>query len=364
MEKIEKNIYFDDKNNIFRVKLMANGKRFENCFTTLEKAREFKNTTVNKIALDNQRKNKKISDYVAIFLRAKEMENVSPSTMHHYQGVFKALIEEMGNRNLKKMEVYEWHEIFLRMREKNPVSNNTWGKYIDSIAALCNHFGIKFPKRKFKAAKEPSNRRNFTPEEIERFLVVAKANLDSTFFALYYTYFLLGARKNELLALHWDDVNFQEKTVTISRSLQERKGGIVEVPTKTKNSRTIPIGDEDFWTLVQELYNRKTSKYVFENTVKCTRWKTEQQTEHLNPKTVHRNFKRILKEAGLDENLSIHSCRHSFATLSLSKGGSIKDVQKIGGWASSSVILSTYAHAQDETIRKMTGSGSYLTKIL
>ncbi len=51
-----------------------------------------------------------------------------------------------------------------------------------------------------------------------------------------------GARRGELLALRWDDVDLIAGVLTIRRSLTERNGQTVTKDTKTHQMRRILLG--------------------------------------------------------------------------------------------------------------------------
>ena len=50
--------------------------------------------------------------------------------------------------------------------------------------------------------------------------------------------------------------------------------------------------------------------------------------------TLHRSFKKAIQAAGLRMNLTIHSCRHTYATMLLEKTGNMRYVQKQLGHSS------------------------------
>ena len=53
--------------------------------------------------------------------------------------------------------------------------------------------------------------------------------------------------------------------------------------------------------------------------------------------TLHRSFKKAIQEAGLRNNLTIHSCRHTYATMLLEKTNNMRYVQKQLGHSSMNI---------------------------
>ncbi|HEY3081025.1 MAG TPA: tyrosine-type recombinase/integrase, partial [Chloroflexota bacterium] len=68
---------------------------------------------------------------------------------------------------------------------------------------------------------------------------------------------------------------------------------------------------------------------------------TSRYGNHLLPRWISRHLADVLKGAGL-EHLPIHGLRHTFCTLLLKAGASIKDVQEIAGHSRPSVTLNMY----------------------
>ena len=50
------------------------------------------------------------------------------------------------------------------------------------------------------------------------------------------------------------------------------------------------------------------------------------------------------KVVGRDRSVTPHTLRHTYASIHLSRGTNLLWVQRQGGWQSSTVLLSTYAH--------------------
>lgn len=70
------------------------------------------------------------------------------------------------------------------------------------------------------------------------------------------------------------------------------------------------------------------------------------------PTTFTFRFKKILKENGLPQNLSVHSLRHTNASLLIAQGVDVRTVAGLLGHSQPSTTLDIYAHAFDKTKRE------------
>ena len=158
-----------------------------------------------------------------------------------------------------------------------------------------------------------------------------------------------GLRCGEVLALQWSDIDFEQKTVTVSKNLtriKEReqskdvhKRTHVVKGTKTESGkRVVPLNSK----AVAALKHLQTihEKYgITSGNVASSRNNTP-----LDNIRMHRLLVRMLKYAHIDKPLTVHQLRHTFATRALQAGVSISVVSKWMGHANISTTYNTYIH--------------------
>ena len=130
-----------------------------------------------------------------------------------------------------------------------------------------------------------------------------------------------GMRRGEIFGLKWDDVDFIDGYITVSRSLDIASGEIG--PTKTKQARRIQMSDR-VAKILEKSYNVGDEGLVFKR--------------HFDPNPA---LAAIAREAEVPV-ITFHDLRHTFATTCLEKGLSPKWVSDMLGHAKLSTTLDIY----------------------
>ena len=207
-----------------------------------------------------------------------------------------------------------------------------------------------------------------TIAEVKKFLAACK---DSAFGIVFEFAVETGLRPGEYLALRWTDIDFEKKTVSVTRALvTELAGGgyYFKIPKTKRSRRTVTISaqlrdkllahKERQNDLLQEVAGRiaRPCKPSRENRREFNKKLLENQKE-LNlvfpsqdftpmkeTNLGKRYFKSVLKNAGLNENFSLYHLRHTCATLLLSANVNPKIVSERLGHSSVSITLDVYSH--------------------
>jgi integrase/recombinase XerD len=128
---------------------------------------------------------------------------------------------------------------------------------------------------------------------------------------------LNGLRVGEAIALNVEDLGMKQSYRTIKFTREKKDGMVDEMPLSPRTTRAIE----------QAIYPR-TSGPVF-----LMRGLNGGEPQRMDRRAADRVVKRLCKEAGITKRITPHSFRHSFVTLSLDAGVSVRDVQNSVGHA-------------------------------
>lgn len=158
---------------------------------------------------------------------------------------------------------------------------------------------------------------------------------------------LTGFRRGELVGLHWDDINFKNKTITVNRSAYYVSGqGIKEKEPKSETSkRTITVPNICFDLLKQWRAEQGKIRLALGD-----KWQdnknifTTNQGNIMNLATGPKWFSNFLKNNNFT-HIRFHDLRHTFATLLVGHKVDIKTVSSTLGHAQASTTMNYYVHS-------------------
>ena len=269
-------------------------------------------------------KNIPLQEFAEEYLTHIEYER-EYNTFETYSAILKDFLKFIdGNCKTSSITSKDIDEYILYCKKKTKINNNvTINKKLIHLKSFFNK-AIEWEymknnpvstKQYLKVDKLPP--RYLTSDEINKLLLAID---DDKFKVFVYMALLTGCRRNELLNLTWDDIDFKEKNITIKK-------------TKSHYSRKMPFSDE----LYTVLYPIRGIGRIF----------------HWTPDFTSEKFRNYAKKAGI--KCRLHDLRHSFATHLLNSCGNIKVVQDLLGHRD---IQSTmvYAHSISELNRNAINS--------
>ncbi len=194
-------------------------------------------------------------------------------------------------------------------------------------------------KKAGSIGKNKAEEMNFwTKEEFSMFIegVMDKQRSYTAFMVLFWT----GIRIGELLALTPSDIDFEEKTIHISKSYQRIDGRDVITPPKTqKGNRIITVPD----FLLADLKDYMNNIYCLED------------NDRLFPVTkyyMEHEMKRGVKNSGV-KHIRIHDIRHSHCAMLMEMGITPLEAAERLGHERVETTLNTYAHLYPNKQRKL-----------
>ena len=199
--------------------------------------------------------------------------------------------------------------------------------------------------------------RVLTEEEIPK-LLDALSDAPPQYSVITQLALLLGARRGEICALRWSDIDFEKGTLSIKRTVQSIPGiGLVfNAPKTRRGKRCLRIG-ADCVELLQE-YRRyqKVERFrigsawvrkvtlengkVVDNDMLFTKW----NGEPMDPDIISSWFPKFLEAHDLP-SIHFHSLRHSNASILIAAHVPITTVSGRLGHAQTSTTLNFYASA-------------------
>lgn len=173
-----------------------------------------------------------------------------------------------------------------------------------------------------------------------------------------------GMRVGELLALTWNDIDFENKTIAINKNavvVKEKIDGIDRYNLKTQNStktasgkRIIPM-TQNAYEALKNIYEINGDKqYVM----------SSKNNKQITPRNINRMFHSILIQTGIaksaNELCGVHTLRHTFASMLFKNGCDVKVVSELLGHSDTKITENIYIHViQQQKIKAIQDIDKY-----
>ena len=286
-------------------------------------------------------------------------QTVRPNTVRNYSERYERNIKSViGNKLLTDVKPIHCQKIFLDMADEGYKTTTIYQTRI----ALYNMFEfarendvlIANPcKKSLKSDMgKPSDKKEALTIDVQKKFLEAVVGYS---YENQYRFVLqTGLRTGELIGLRWSDIDFENRTMKIERTMEYRyKVGEWRVgPPKSKSGyRTIPLTDEAIRILENQRSKNKSLKLVpieWKDIVFLCRKGTPVKNS-----TYDTGLFKYCDRVGIPR-FSMHVLRHTFATRCIEGGMKPKTLQKILGHSNIGITMNLYVHiTEDEKHREI-----------
>lgn len=277
-------------------------------------------------------KNASLQSFITDFL-SYATGNYSKSTVTIYRSALNRLLSIAGNVPLASITAHHFDTYRVeRLTSISPVSVNIELRTLRASFNTALRCGLieRNPFAQVKLASLPETRPIFfSKEDFQKLLNAIKEGWlkEIVVFAT-----LTGLRRGEIVNLHWSDVSFDRKTLTVQSSPTFK--------TKQGKRRVVPLNDMASY-LLQSRAKREISELVFTLNEKA-----------ISAGWLSHKFKYYVYECRFkNDRLHFHSLRHTFASWLVQDGVSIYAVKELLGH-SDVKTTQVYSHLAESHLKE------------
>lgn len=285
----------------------------------------------------------KLKELLEVWLERYMKHTIKIRTYNRYKSICELhLIKDLGDYELEELKPNLLQDFLLKMINDKYSTNTIKGIVSVLKQALRLAVTLEFIDREYcSSLKLPTNEEKeisvFTKKEqklIESFCLNHKRKNYIGIVICLYT----GIRLGELLALTWDDIDFNSNLLTINKTsysvkIDGKSQIVVDKPKTKKSNRIIPLPNQ-LIKLLKVIKKESKSKYVI----------TTRNLGIVDNRSYQRTFKYILRINNITYR-NFHSLRHTFATNAIELGMDVKTLAEILGHTNAMITLNRYSHS-------------------
>ena len=281
------------------------------------------------------------------YIRNREMVGLKPSTLSDYESCLRIhLIPFFGSRALDEIDV-DLIDVFIANKRAEGKAPKSVRNYLGLLHAIIA-FALKrnwCSSNSVAAIDKPRHQRRrdiryLNVDELRALLVATPdtqlGRLERT---LYLTAAMTGLRRGELLALRWQDVDFNAGLIRVRRTFSRGQFG---TPKSNCSSRTVPLAAD-----VSDALHRHNRESRFRGNSDLV-FAHPERGGTLDPSRVRKRFISTAHRAGL-RPVRFHDLRHTFGTRLAAAGAPLRAIQEWMGHSDQRTTLIYADYAPDLT---------------
>ena len=275
-----------------------------------------------------------------------------PTTQMGYENaIYKHIIPALGIIPLSELSTNDVQQFYAKLKKEGRlIRTELYGEGVSDRTVWACHTRIRTALDRavqdglirINPAAEcklpPQNTKEMqilTREEMQRFLIQAK---EEGYFELFLLELATGLRRGEVLALQWNDLNFDTGELRIERQVYRANGELVVSTPKTKAAFRTIVLPPPLVEVLRKYRQQADSRWMFPSPAK--------EDSPLDPATCRKRLQTILMHAGC-KRVRFHDLRHLFVTTALESGMDVKTLSAIIGHVSAKTTLNIYTHVTD-----------------
>lgn len=262
------------------------------------------------------------------------------NTTKGYRPALRRAVEEFGEDNIRELKPLDISRYIRRFVKETHAADKTARTQLMVINLICR-YAVESGDLEYNPARDITVPKGLEkkPREIasDDDIAKVKASTDCTFGMFAYWIMYTGMRRGELLALTWDDVDVEECTISISKSVYHVDNKpYIKQPKTAKGIRTVP------------LLNKLGAKI-----------KPAKGLVFPDPATggimTNMHFQSLWDKYASESGISCtaHQLRHAYATMLEENDVSEKDAQYLLGHAQISTTKDIYTHIRETKKEKI-----------
>lgn len=287
------------------------------------------------------------------------------TTVYAYQNIIHShIIPALGAQPIQKIAPQQLQAYYAALIRDKHLSSNTVRKHHDLLnaafkAAVKQGILLSNPAERVEAPKpHPPEIHYYSMENLQRLLTLCKGTRIEVLVKLAG---LLGLRREEILGLTWDHVNFHShKLEVVSVRTAAGKTVVTKEPKTATSKRTLymPADLED--ALKREAQKQAHFKAYLGSSYQDDGYVfTYEDGRPMRPNYASELFTKFIHDHDLPP-ITLHGLRHSFASIANAKGIPMYDIGKALGHSSPSTTSKIYTHLLDpdhkDLLERMWGS--------